>query len=85
MQNRTFAFWIAVATFSIQHSAFSMAAATAAAADPVDLKPLALECYGVRGAAVLNSNTVVAVIGASCLGTRDRASAWRITSEEDPA
>ena len=85
MKNRIFAFWIAVAAFSIQHSAFSIAAAATAAADPVDLKPLALECYGVRGAAALNSNTVVAVIGASCLGNRDRASAWRITSEEDPA
>ena len=78
----------ALAAFSwcIVHSALCIAAAAeAAAADPVDLKPLALECYGLRGAAALNSNTVVAVVGASCNGNSGEAKAWRILSEEDPA
>ncbi len=69
----------------IVHSALCIAAAEPQSADPVDLKPLALECYGLRGAAVLDSNTVVAVIGASCTDNRGRADAWRISSEEDPA
>jgi hypothetical protein len=52
---------------------------------PLDLKPLALEVYGLRGAVALDSNTVVAVLGASATGARGKASAWRIRSEEDSA
>ena len=64
----------------------AMAAMTAYATDlPLDLKPLALEVYGLRGAVALNSNTVVAVLGASATGPRGKASAWRVRSEEDPA
>ena len=53
--------------------------------DPVDFKPMALECYGLRGAAAVDSNTVVAVFGASCVGARNQAKAWRVRSEDDPA
>ena len=68
-------------------AAFAAIAAHAAepAADPVDLKPWALECYGLRGAAAVDSNTVVAVFGASCVGARNQANAWRVRSEDDPA
>ena len=60
-------------------------AATTFAADlPLDLKPLALEVYGLRGAVAINSNTVVAVFGASATGPRGKASAWRVRSEDDP-
>ena len=61
------------------------AAAHAAGPDPVDLKPWALECYGLRGAVAVDSNTVVAVFGASCVGARNQAKAWRVRSEDDPA
>ena len=60
-------------------------AAHAAEPDPVDLKPWALECYGLRGAVAVDSNTVVAVFGASCVGARNQAKAWRVRSEDDPA
>ena len=77
---------VAVAALCIVHSALCIAAAVSpAAADPVDLKPLVLESYGLRGAVALGSNTVVAVIGASATDNRAKASAWRIMSEEDPA
>ena len=68
-------------------SAWSIAAAAPASAgpDPVDLKPWALECYGLRGAVAVDSNTVVAVFGASCVGARNQAKAWRVCSEDDPA
>ena len=60
-------------------------ATTLFAADlPLDLKPLALEVYGLRGAVAIDSNTVVAVLGASATGARGKASAWRVRSEEDP-
>ncbi len=65
--------------------AASFAATTFAADFPLDLKPLALEVYGLRGAVAIDSNTVVAVIGASATGARGKASAWRVRSEDDPA
>ena len=64
--------------------AATLAATTFAADLPLDLKPLALEVYGLRGAVAINSNTVVAVIGASATGARGKASAWRVRSEDDP-
>ena len=64
--------------------AATFAAATFAADLPLDLKPLALEVYGLRGAVAINSNTVVAVFGASATGSRGKASAWRVRSEDDP-
>jgi hypothetical protein len=80
------AFRITIAALCIVHSALCIAASAAAdAADPVDLKPLVLESYGLRGAVALGSNTVVAVIGASATDNRAKAGAWRIMSEEDPA
>ncbi len=63
----------------------AFAALAAHAAEPVDLKPYALECYGLRGAVAVDSNTVVAVFGASCVGARNQAKAWRVRSEDDPA
>ena len=66
-------------------AAFAAIAAHAAEPDPVDLKPWALECYGLRGAVAVDSNTVVAVFGASCTGPRNQAKAWRVRSEDDPA
>ncbi|MBQ6248430.1 MAG: glycoside hydrolase family 9 protein, partial [Kiritimatiellae bacterium] len=64
--------------------AATLATAQFAADLPLDLKPLALEVYGVRGAVAIDSNTVVAVLGASATGARGKASAWRVRSEEDP-
>ena len=58
---------------------------SALASEPVDMKPYALECYGLRGAVAVDSNTVVAVFGASCVGARNQAKAWRVRSEDDPA
>ena len=65
--------------------AAALASVTFAADLPLDLKPLALEVYGLRGAVAIDSNTVVAVLGESATGARGKASAWRIRSEEDPA
>ena len=60
-------------------------ASAAPAADPLDLKPWALECHGLRGAVAVSSNEVVAVFGASCTGARNQPKAWRVRSEDDPA
>ena len=81
----SFPLCVAVAALFIVHSALCIAAEPPPAADPVDLKPLVLESYGLRGAVALGSNTVVAVIGASATDNRAKAGAWRIMSEEDPA
>ena len=67
----------------------SVAIALPAVADgradlPLDIKPLALETYGLRGAVAVNSNVVVAVLGASTTGERLKAVSWRVRSEEDP-
>ena len=78
-----------VPSFVLRPSSFILVAAFAAlaanAAEPVDLKPYALECYGLRGAVAVDSNTVIAVFGASCVGARNQAKAWRVRSEDDPA
>ena len=76
---------IVVRLLSILVASFAASAAQAAEPDPVDLKPDALECYGLRGAVAVDSNTVVAVFGASCVGARNQAKAWRVRSEDDPA
>ena len=52
---------------------------------PPDLKPLALEVYGVRGAYATDASTVRVVIGASAGESRDHIAAYHITSEDDPA
>ena len=65
--------------------AVALASSVQAAELPLDLKPLALEVYGLRGAVAVDSNTVVAVFGASATGSRGKASAWRVRSEDDPA
>ena len=72
---------VPILSFFLLHCVFLIAAT----AEPVDLKPWALECYGLRGAVAVDSNTVVAVFGASCTGARNQAKAWRVRSEEDPA
>lgn len=59
-------------------------AATHAADLPPDVKPLALEVYGVRGAYAIDANTLRVVIGASAGAGRDHAWGYRITSEDDP-
>ena len=68
-------------------SAFVAATALGAAApspDDVDLKPLALEVYGVRGALAKDSNTVVVVLGAACAGPVADPKAWRVVCDDDP-
>lgn len=74
-------------SFCIVHSAWCIASAAPAAPepDPIDLKPWALECHGLRGAVAVSSNEVVAVFGASCTGARNQPRAWRVRSEDDPA
>ena len=71
----------------LQTAALAVALASSVHASelPLDLKPLALEVYGLRGAVAVDSNTVVAVFGASATGSRGKASAWRVRSEDDPA
>ncbi|MBQ6103801.1 MAG: hypothetical protein IJL06_09035, partial [Kiritimatiellae bacterium] len=72
-------------TFLLLCTMLSVSCIPSFSADPVDLKPWALECYGLRGAVAVDSNTVVAVFGASCVGARNQAKAWRVRSEDDPA
>lgn len=50
---------------------------------PLDVKPLALTVYGVRGAYAVDAQTVRVVLGASVGDGRAQAEAWRICSEED--
>jgi len=52
---------------------------------PPDLKPLALEVYGLRGAYATAPETVVAVMGASGAPAMGLAGSWRVVSEDDPA
>ena len=52
---------------------------------PDDLKPLALEVYGLRGAWATSPTTVTAVLGASVGGSHGDPEAWRVMSEDDPA
>ena len=62
----------------------AVAAFVASGADlPEDLKPMALEVYGLRGAYAIAPDAVVAVIGASGSGSMGHAGAWRVVSEED--
>ena len=66
------------------------AAAAPGAADPngglpPDIKTLALETYGVRGAVAIGPTNLVVALGASSTGARGAADGWRITSETDPA
>ena len=60
-------------------------AASGAAELPDDLKPLALEVYGLRGAYAIAPDTVVAVMGQSASGWMGKPDVWRVVSEEDPA
>ena len=72
-------------THRLPLAALALFAVGALASEPVDLKPYALECYGIRGAVATDSNTVAVVFGASCVGARNQAKAWRVRSEDDPA
>ena len=67
-------------------AAFVAVAAGGFAAElPVDLKPLALEVYGLRGAYATAPDTVVAVMGESGTWGMRTTNGWRIVSEEDPS
>ena len=70
--------------------AMRAAAAAPGAADPngglpPDIKTLALETYGVRGAVAIGPTNLVVALGASSTGARGAADGWRVTSETDPA
>ena len=52
---------------------------------PLDIKPVALEVYGLRGAYATAPNTVVAVMGPTGAWGMRTVNGWRIVSEEDPA
>lgn len=65
-------------------------AAAALDADPgvarlADLKPLALQAYGLRRAGATSPTTVQVVIGPSITGAAGKAEAYRIIGEGDPA
>ncbi len=51
---------------------------------PDDLKPLAFEVYGVRGAYAVAPDTVIAVVGPATGPAVGWSKAWRILSEDDP-
>ena len=44
---------------------------------PPDIKTLALETYGVRGAVATSPTNLVVVLGASSTGARGAADGWR--------
>lgn len=74
------------------HFAASLFAAAVAAAIPSfaaqptdDTKPAAMRAYGLREAAPLSPTEIRVVIGASATASADRADAWRILSDKDPA
>ena len=51
-----------------------------------DLKPLAMKAYGIRSVERKGDNTLAVTFGASSsAGARRLASAWRVTSPDDPA
>ena len=56
------------------------------AAQPTDdTKPAAMRAYGLREAAPLSPTEIRVVIGAAATASADRADAWRILSDKDPA
>ena len=70
--------------FAVVLSAF-VGTVPAATELPLDVKPAALEVYGLRGAYAIDEKTIIAIMGASGGRVMGQAEAWRITSEEDPA
>ena len=66
-------------------AAIASAAAAAPAALPDDSKPAAMRAYGLREAAPLSPTEIRVVIGAAATASADRADAWRILSDKDPA
>ncbi len=51
---------------------------------PDDLKPLAYEVYGVRGAYAIAPDRVIAVVGPGTGAALGLSHAWRVLSEDDP-
>ena len=66
-------------------AAIASAVAAAPAALPDDPKPAAMRAYGLREAAPLSPTEIRVVIGAAATASADRADAWRILSDKDPA
>ena len=67
-------------------AAVAAAVPSSFAAQPTDdTKPAAMRAYGLREAAPLSPTEIRVVIGASATASADRADAWRILSDKDPA
>ncbi len=61
------------------------AAGRPAAGPSDDSKPAAMRAYGLREAAPLSPTEIRVVLGAATTASADRADAWRILSDKDPA
>ena len=67
-------------------AAVAAAVPSSFAAQPTDdTKPAAMRAYGLREAAPLSPTEIRVVIGAAATASADRADAWRILSDKDPA
>ena len=65
---------------------FAAAASAADLSSAVDVKPLAMKAYGIRSVERRGDRALAVTLGASSsAGARRLASAWRVTSPDDPA